>query len=219
MKKFFQAQSTLELIMVIILVLVGIIVMGPYVVRSVNAYMRSWEISASQANSNPNVILNPSEIPGGAPPTVMTCGHPNFQVSKAACELNNGSLDCTWKETWTTSPTNPSGGCQVATSCVATTTLSQCQLPYGNSCSMLNSDPGACNSVPGCGFNSCPGGGGMCCIGAPNCSLIFDQATCTNTGPAVVCHWHNIAVCKHPWFPGQSMTCCNATQACQQNCN
>lgn len=208
MKKFFQAQSTLELIMVIILVLAGIFVMGPYVVRSVNAYMRSWEISVSQANSNPNVALNPSEIPGSVPPPPPTCSQ--FDASQSLCEANDGTLDCTWKIT-----VNYAGGsCLPIADCVATTTLSQCQLPYGNSCSMLNSNLGACSSVPGCGVNSCPGGGGMCCTGTPNCGALFAQYQCTSSGPGTVCHWHPSPICDHPWFPGSP--CCVSQAGCPQ---
>jgi len=82
MKKFFRAQSTLEFIMIIILVLTGIFVMGPYVIRSVNAYMHSWEISAEQARNNPNVQLNPWEMPGGPPPP------PTCATDCSACDEN-----------------------------------------------------------------------------------------------------------------------------------
>ncbi len=92
MKKLFQAQSTLELIMVIILVLAGIFVMGPYVVRSVNAYMRSWEISVSQANSNPNVALDPSEIPGSVPPPPPPI-HCNLYSNPTDCGSHS---ECMW---------------------------------------------------------------------------------------------------------------------------
>ncbi|MCX5681549.1 MAG: hypothetical protein NT079_04645 [Candidatus Omnitrophica bacterium] len=57
-KKILLAQSTLEFMMIIILVIAGVVVMGPYVIRSVNAYMRSWEIAADQARFNPNVPLH-----------------------------------------------------------------------------------------------------------------------------------------------------------------
>lgn len=65
MKKFFGAQSTLEFIMLLILVLAGIFVMGPYVVRAVNAYMHSWESSADQSNSMvqiPPWELDPNQL-------------------------------------------------------------------------------------------------------------------------------------------------------------
>jgi len=58
MKKLFRAQSTLEFMMIIILVLAGIFVMGPYVIRSVNAYLHSWEVSSEQARNQPADILS-----------------------------------------------------------------------------------------------------------------------------------------------------------------
>lgn len=51
-KNKFYAQSTLEFIMLLILVLAGIFVMGPYVIRSVNAYMRSWEVAVDQSKQS-----------------------------------------------------------------------------------------------------------------------------------------------------------------------
>lgn len=79
MKKFLNAQSTLEFIMILILVLAGIVVMGPYVIRSVNAYMRSWEISADQARHSPLVQLNPA--------TSSSCGN-------GICEPGESNSNC-----------------------------------------------------------------------------------------------------------------------------
>ncbi|HOD12860.1 MAG TPA: hypothetical protein PLO93_03820 [Candidatus Omnitrophota bacterium] len=200
MKKVFQAQSTLELIMVIILVLAGIFVMGPYVVRSVNAYMRSWEISVSQANSNPNVALNPSEIPGSVPPPPPTCSQ--FSGSQGLCETNDGTLDCTWKTV-----VNHSGGsCFTTTYCVATTTLSQCQLPWGHTCAQIT-DMGICSAMAGCYHSGPP------CQGTPICGAYTTATACANAGGGGgFCYWHPIPTCDHPWFPGDP--CCVSHASC-----
>lgn len=95
MKKNFRAQSPLEFMMIIILVILGVVVMGPYVIRSVNAYMRSWEISVAQANHNPNVMLAPWEVSGGSPsPPPTECTSHNDSDS---CE----NAKCIWVATWT----------------------------------------------------------------------------------------------------------------------
>jgi hypothetical protein len=90
-KKFFRAQSTLEFIMILILVIAGIFVMGPYVIRSVNAYMRSWEISASQLRHSPQ-----QQVPVAQ---VNLCGNGacDFGETNAQCPVEcfcgNGSCD------------------------------------------------------------------------------------------------------------------------------
>lgn len=122
MKKVFQAQSTLELIMVIILVLAGIFVMGPYVVRSVNAYMRSWEISVDQANNNPNVKLNPWEVPGSTTPSPPSVSCSYFNNNSGDCDINNGLLDCTWVTQWWNYG-DASQPCSSANYCIETVNL------------------------------------------------------------------------------------------------
>ncbi len=59
MKKIKKAQTTLEYAMIIMLVILSIVVMGPYVIRSVNAHMRSWEVSTDQARDDMSAILDP----------------------------------------------------------------------------------------------------------------------------------------------------------------
>ncbi|MFA6379310.1 MAG: hypothetical protein WCX16_05990 [Candidatus Omnitrophota bacterium] len=121
MKKPFRAQSTLEFMMIIILVLAGVVIMGPYVIRSVNAYMRSWENAASQAQSNPSVVLEPWEIPGGPPPPPPpTCE--DFEDNPSDCEMNNGQLDCTWVQRWYSSG-DPNQPCWVVEDCAETANL------------------------------------------------------------------------------------------------
>lgn len=88
MRKFFSAQSTLEFIMLLILVLAGIFVMGPYVIRSVNAYMRSWEIAASDAQHK-LVSASQFSVCGNG---VCEPGENNFNCP-ADCYCGNGTCD------------------------------------------------------------------------------------------------------------------------------
>lgn len=147
MKKFPRAQSTLELIMVIILVLAGIIVMGPYVIRGVNAYMRSWEIAVDQANSNPNVEINPWEVPGSTTPTPPTLDCSSFENNSGDCEVNNGLLDCTWV-TWYH---DTGDDCLEITNCANTENLQagvDCQIGWNPGEECCESEGGHCPYCP-----------------------------------------------------------------------
>jgi len=68
-KKHPLSQSTVELAVVAVLVLVAMTAMGPYLVRSVNAYMRSWERRADQGQ----IDINVSSTPGSIPDPTLTC--------------------------------------------------------------------------------------------------------------------------------------------------
>ena len=141
MKKFFRAQSTLEFIMILILVLAGILVMGPYVIRSVNAYMRSWEISAEQTKHNPNVALLPQDLdPNISPPETcedVVCSDYSYD----SCPT--GGLQCCLKYYWLDgyycTPTNQA---------------------------CISNPPPA--DYAGCGYENAPPG--VCYCGDPNCS-------------------------------------------------
>jgi len=148
MKKTFHAQSTLELIMVIILVLAGIFVMGPYVIRSVNAYMHSWELSVDQANSNPNVEVEAWEVPGSAtpPPPPLDCS--SFDDNSGDCEVNNGLLNCTWV-TWYHDLGG--GDCLTITNCANTENLEagvDCQIGWNPGEECCESEGGSCPFCP-----------------------------------------------------------------------
>lgn len=140
MKRFFCAQSTLEFMMITLLVLAGIMVMGPYVLRGVNAYMRSWELSADQARNNPTVIIQPWEVPGGGTPPA-TC--------ETDCSICQGPNECSTNNscTFVTRHMNldPPEPCAIATYCVKTTVLSD------DDCEG-NWTPGedCCQTDPGC---------------------------------------------------------------------
>jgi len=66
-----QAQHAIEYTILMILIMAGIIIAGPYVVRSWNANLKGWEDSASDSLQDP--FLNASS--GGIPP-YGTCDHP-----------------------------------------------------------------------------------------------------------------------------------------------
>ena len=48
-----KAQSVIEYSMIIILVALGIIIVGPYVIRSLNAHLKTWEDVAEDSYSDP----------------------------------------------------------------------------------------------------------------------------------------------------------------------
>lgn len=58
-----KGQNTLEYTTIILVVAAGIIVMGPYVIRSVNAHFKSWEDAVNDAVNDPMEEASPSEIP------------------------------------------------------------------------------------------------------------------------------------------------------------
>jgi len=94
------AQSTLEYIMVIVAVIASIMVMGPYVFRGVNAYMRSWEISAEQAQHDTSARIESWEVPGAEPPPPppppsITCSDYNNDES-LCCSYQ----ECLWVTNW-----------------------------------------------------------------------------------------------------------------------
>jgi len=89
MKKPFRAQSTLEFIMIIILVLAGIVVMGPYVIRSVNAYMKSWETSSSQARHDTTTAITPWQFD---PNSIIPCDFVNCDASSNNIGICNTSI-------------------------------------------------------------------------------------------------------------------------------
>jgi len=83
-KKHPSSQSTIELAVVSVLVLVAITAMGPYAIRSVNSYMRSWERRADQGQIDVNIIAPP-----GTPPEIeITCGDIDCEA------LYSNSSDC-----------------------------------------------------------------------------------------------------------------------------
>lgn len=58
-----KAQNVLEYTTLILVVAAGIIVMGPYVIRSVNAHFKSWEDAVNDATNDPMEEADLSDIP------------------------------------------------------------------------------------------------------------------------------------------------------------
>ena len=58
-----KGQSIVEYSTIIIVVMLGIIVMGPYVIRSVNANLKMWEDAVNDSVSDEPVEADVSEIP------------------------------------------------------------------------------------------------------------------------------------------------------------
>jgi hypothetical protein len=88
------------------------------------------------------------------------------------------------------------GLCDSALPATALTTIgscnaipAQCKNIYGAQCSSLNSNLGVCSTVNACGTGSCPGGGGMCCIGTVNCS-VYAASQCTTGARSSFCYWY-----------------------------
>lgn len=87
-----RAQSTLEYIMIIVAVLTAIAVMMPYVYRGVNAYMRSWEISAQEARHDVGVKVPVWMIDGVLPPPP-----PPPDCDYTTVTPCNADPDCKWQ--------------------------------------------------------------------------------------------------------------------------
>ncbi|MDD3374198.1 MAG: hypothetical protein PHY73_00550 [Candidatus Omnitrophica bacterium] len=107
-----NAQSPLEYIMIIIAVIASITAMGPYVIRGVNAYMRSWEISAEQTQRDTRARLNAWEVPGAEPPLSVECGY--FSTDQSGCKAAVGEdgSRCWWWQQYEEVTDNP-GDCAV----------------------------------------------------------------------------------------------------------
>jgi len=61
--KLKQAQSTIEYCTMVALVMVGIVVLGPYVIRSVNAHFKMWEDTTEDAFLDPLSDRDPTGLP------------------------------------------------------------------------------------------------------------------------------------------------------------
>lgn|GEM_PF-650035 len=199
MKKPFRAQSTLEFIMIIILVLAGVVVMGPYVIRSINAYLHSWEVASSQARNKPDDIEN--YVPGsGSDPDcpMVSC---RSMGNYSACRGSDATRRCCiWIDGYVCSGTNGFGGdCYLPAasnqypSWVLDEDKSHCEwrsialnrkMPDGTPDPMCSEgydppppdpDPTYCENKFNCSSHSCsPVGQFACCGGAPD-------RTCSNS--------------------------------------
>jgi hypothetical protein len=143
MKKIFRAQSTLEFIMIIILVLAGVMVMGPYVLRSVNAYMRSWELSADQAKNNPTVIIQPWELPDGPPPP-PSCATDCEYCTQADCRAPK----CMWRIVYSDYGSPTPGECQLI--------QEKCRMYNPGDCTDFTPPNDCCYEESACSASGCP---------------------------------------------------------------
>ncbi len=69
MKLFPRAQSILEYCLLVIVIAAGVIIMSPYVIRSTNAYFKSWEDAADDSFNDPLVKAGT----GGLPTVSCSC--------------------------------------------------------------------------------------------------------------------------------------------------
>jgi len=67
MRKSQKAQSMIEYTLVIMVAMAAIIVMGPYVIRSINAHMKGWEETVDEAMNDP--LKQTENFPG-----IPACG-------------------------------------------------------------------------------------------------------------------------------------------------
>ena len=71
-----RAQSVLEFCLIITLVILNVLLMGPYFIRAVNAHLKGWEDSVADSANDP---LNPAGVGSGGfgcscDPVNMGCG-------------------------------------------------------------------------------------------------------------------------------------------------
>jgi len=102
-----QGQHTIEYAILLILIMAGIIIAGPYVVRSWNANLKGWEDSVEDTLQDPLLEAPPGTI------GMETCT-PNVWVNQG-CGLGHltptclGSLNCTPTEQFGTRSWDPLG--------------------------------------------------------------------------------------------------------------
>ncbi len=183
-----EAQSTLEYLTVMVLVMVGIVVMGPYVIRSVNAHLKMWEDVADDSYTDP-MIKGGFDFPAPTckcPKEPIGCGLGSCKPTEKLYQKNCTPLDCEPQETscivddtCCTKLCGASGGCPTGQS-----TLIQC----GN-----NLQPKNCVPDP-----ICPAG----CTGS-----IPDHATiCTGSDQNVPS--------PTPWIPVANCTGAKCEAVC-----
>lgn len=91
-----EAQSIVEYVLLVTLVAVGIIVMGPYVIRAVNAHLKSWDDVVEDSYSDP-FIKGPHDFP---PPECkcvdekVGCGLGNCSATEMYYRNNCAPIGC-----------------------------------------------------------------------------------------------------------------------------
>lgn len=111
-----KGQSTIELAMIVILVVFGIIVAGPYVLRSVNAHFKMWDDAVQDSQDDRLIKDKKTHVHINPPP--CTCGWSSGDCGVQGCQKNEraytkscdpvgcdpGSYKCTKEDSCCTDP-------------------------------------------------------------------------------------------------------------------
>src|SRR3989344_8839817 len=84
-----KAQSIIEYTVVILLVMVGLILMRPYVIRAINAHMKTWEDNVSDSMKD--------SLKEAQPPSPPVCPNGVCEIGEAretCCNDCHGSPAC-----------------------------------------------------------------------------------------------------------------------------
>lgn len=188
-----NAQHTLEYMILLILIMAGIIIGGPYVIRSWNAQVKGWEDSVIDSMTDPLVEapVTAVSIPG--------CDFVSWQ--NQACGLGytspfGDSVNCTPQQLLQMGVFNPDG-CQFNNPSTPFSNIAQCDTNDANHCctswvtpSGCNPDDAGCPLDSDCGVNvGCPDGQyhrtHTCDTGYTETECVADPAcdfTCNSTG-------------------------------------
>lgn len=177
------AQSIIEYCLVATLVAAGIILMGPYVIRAVNAHLRSWEDSVYDSVNDP--LLQTANV--DFPPPICDCS----KKVKGACNGSGTSTTC--------DPIT-----KVCTSTAVTCT--DIQMFYTQVCTIINCGPttAECKPDPSCCTNWVPTG--ACGVGCPPTER-QNQRTCGVTGDEFSCQPDVSCLVCDPGPPPQNRPC------------
>ena len=106
-KKKLAGQHTIEYIILLTLIMAGIIVMSPYVIRSWNANLKGWEDSVVDSQEDPFLEAGPITIQGCDPSGWEDQGC-NFGIAQ---NCTGSSLSCSKVESLEIRTFSP-GGCE-----------------------------------------------------------------------------------------------------------
>jgi hypothetical protein len=157
--RLLKGQSIIEYVMIIILVMTGIIVAGPYLLRSVNAHFKLWDDTVQDSFDDRIVEARPDQIRIDIPPDCKSC--PSSWTGSCGTAQKNGPGQC--DETEAVWQTHCPIGCDPTPiySCHADETRCGCTNPMMGNCwrTALDSERLAAtvpSSVQSQGFrNSC----------------------------------------------------------------
>jgi hypothetical protein len=162
-----NGQSMIEYMFIAILVILGVVIMGPYVLRSVNAHFKIWDESV-QDSSTENITQAPV---GDVPPIISTCppctdiaGSCGGSATGLQCGANqrNYSHNCTPM----LCDGAPASYCQSdPTCCTAWTNIGCGTIPVGQSPTSDNCNYGFEIQGQQCGNNNT-----VQCIANPSCN-------------------------------------------------